>query len=75
MEVDIVYGASAAADDSFFLAGATTGVWDAPGAGGWDMVAAKIDANGSRLWVWQVLLRLISGLCSESGSWVSVTML
>ncbi|CAN0083938.1 unnamed protein product [Ectocarpus fasciculatus] len=54
---DIVYGVSADAEGSFFIAGKTTGSLDSTtlNAGGEDMAAGKLDGDGVLLWSWQVL--------------------
>ncbi|CAM9980650.1 unnamed protein product [Ectocarpus sp. 12 AP-2014] len=52
---DAVYGVSADAEGSFFLAGKTTGSLDGItlNAGGEDMAVGKLDSDGVLLWSWQ----------------------
>lgn len=54
---DAVYGVSADAEGSFFLAGKTSGSLDGTtlNAGENDMAAGKLDSDGAVLWYWQVL--------------------
>lgn len=52
---DVAYAASAAEDDSVFLAGSTVGQWTGQtSAGNEDFAVAKFDADGEFLWAWQV---------------------
>lgn len=55
---DNLTGASADAEESFFLAGYTDGSFDGVTAnedeGTNDFVVAKVDSHGSLLWSWQV---------------------
>ncbi|CAN0059164.1 unnamed protein product [Ectocarpus sp. 4 AP-2014] len=52
---DAVYGVSADAEGSFFLAGKTTGSLDGItlNEGGEDMAVGKLDSDGVLLWSWQ----------------------
>lgn len=51
---DFIHGASAAADNSVFFAGSSSGQWAAAFSGGSDVFAAKLGSNGTVLWAWQV---------------------
>ena len=52
--MDYVNVAVMYADGSSVLAGHTYGDWNATNAGNNDLMAVKLDANGSVLWEWQV---------------------
>lgn len=41
-------------DDAFVMSGSTNGSYGGSTSGGEDLVAIKMDANGTVLWTWQV---------------------
>lgn len=49
-------------DGSSILTGDTLGSWSTTNAGGYDIMAMKVDVYGSVLWEWQV--RILAKDCS-----------
>lgn len=49
-------GVAVAEDSSVVLAGDTTNSWAGESAGGIDLAAVKVDADGKEVWRWQVSL-------------------
>lgn len=62
--VEFAYAAAAASDGGVFLAGSTSGNWSTTVAGGSDFAVAKIDSDGTLVWAWQVIWRVISWLAT-----------
>lgn len=51
---DKLFGAAILDDDSVVVTGYSEGDWAETNAGGSDFCAARLDANGSEMWRWQV---------------------